>query len=138
LPGSYGQVAVKRTATLTLHSGKYFVDTLELEPGAKVVIDDAAGPVLIYVRRILTVRATLSTTDNHAPNVLLGYFGTNPGVIETQLKAVVIAPNATLQLSPNVPANYSGVFLAQRLELGASSTVTYSLDRKAFSDARCE
>jgi hypothetical protein len=28
---------VKRAATPTLHSGKYFVDTLELEPGAKVV-----------------------------------------------------------------------------------------------------
>jgi hypothetical protein len=47
--GSYGKIKVEDSATLTLSSGSYFAETLELKKGAMLTIHLTDGPVTINV-----------------------------------------------------------------------------------------
>ena len=54
-PGTYGKVKVEKKSTLYLSSGDYFMDELDTDNFAKVVIDVSGGPVNINVVKDLEI-----------------------------------------------------------------------------------
>ncbi|MCB9509099.1 MAG: T9SS type A sorting domain-containing protein [Deferribacteres bacterium] len=54
-PGTYGKVKVEKKSTLYLTSGDYFMDELDTDNFAKVVIDVSGGPVNINVVKDLEI-----------------------------------------------------------------------------------
>jgi len=72
-PGRYGVVSVASRATLTLAAGTYFLDSLDLEPSAKISLSQDGGPVIVYVRTSLIFRGAIgATAAGVAPDILLG------------------------------------------------------------------
>src|SRR6185312_12160612 len=68
-------VTVYSGATLSLAAGTYFMDSLDIEPQARLAVDTRAGNVLVYVRSGLTYRgSTVYTGPNN--RLLLAYLGT--------------------------------------------------------------
>lgn len=65
--------------------------------GGQLSIDDAAGPVILYVRSNLFVRGPITRTAGAARPAsafLLGYFGTNTAFMEVPYRGSMIAPLA--------------------------------------------
>lgn len=121
-PGAYAQVSVASRSTLTLASGIYYFDSLDLEPSARVVLQ---GQVVIYVRTALTDRGAFRGSGGAFPRLLIGYFGTAAASIEAPFTGTLIAPNALLRLA-NVPGvAHRGVFFGKQVELQTSVTVEF-------------
>jgi hypothetical protein len=124
-PGAYGSVTVFQNATLTLSTGTYYFDTLQLESGAHVVLNQTSGPVVIYVRTTLILRGDIkAATSGAAPDLLLVYLGTVSASAEVPFAGTLIAPNARLFLGSVTPG-HTGAFFAKNLEVGAHTKVTF-------------
>ncbi len=116
--GSYGQVSVKQGAELRLTSGEYYFDTFYLEPGARLVLDDSAGPVLIYVRTDWVYRGT-QVGPLEQGNLFVAYTGVRDAFIESTLRAEVLAPRAKLVFGGQT--TYQGLFFANDIEVRAGN-----------------
>lgn len=121
-PGSYGSVSVGR-AHLTLRSGTYYFQSLELDRDATWSIDATAGPVFVYVRDRLEVRVT-PTGSTGADVLLIGYFGDDSVRLTASLDAMVVAPNAKLSLGSGHARAFRGRYFARDLELEPNVTLT--------------
>jgi hypothetical protein len=123
-PGSYGPASIK--GELRLVSGSYYFTSLGLEPGARLRLDQSTGPVLVHVKSGLTYRGAVTTADGAAPNLLIGYFGSDSAFFEAPLQGAVIAPLGTIVLGP-VPAGkaFVGTFFGRNLEIRADTSIRY-------------
>jgi hypothetical protein len=116
-PGSYGEVLLKNNTKVVLSSGTYYMNSLDLEPGSTLQLNQAAGAVTIYVRSSIIYRSSITAQGGAQPKLVLGYFGSNAAFLESALTGAVVAPNANLvlgQASPN--AVYTGSFFAKSVE----------------------
>ena len=103
-PGAYAEVEVKRSATLQLRAGEYFMDRLETLLGSKIEIN---GKVAVLKKRGKQLR--LTRNDDHGGDwVVLS--ATPPSAIENQNKGVRIlaftapaAPQLKLSVSMQRP-----------------------------------
>lgn len=123
-PGRYGTFQVFAGAKLNLTAGTYFLDTLDLEPGGKLILNQDAGPVLLYVRTSVIYRGAVSTTSGVAPDLLFGYFGTADLSIEAPFVGTIVAPTAKIILR-TVTGGHTGAFFGANIEVSSSATVTY-------------
>ena len=123
-PGAYNTITVHSRSTLTLSSGTYYVKTVAIEPQATLRLNQANGPVFIYVQDSITHRGSITTTTNALPNLLIGYSGTTPFHVEGHLHATVVAPNAQVSLRSTAPAQYSGSFFAKQLDAQPGVVIT--------------
>jgi hypothetical protein len=124
-PGAYRQLNIK--GTLRVHSGVYTVDTLLLESGGQLLLDQAAGPVVFYVRSSLTHRGTLVVQGGSAPpSLFIGYLGTQTAFLEAAFQGAVLAPNAQVVLGTDRGGIHRGAFFARRLEVRAGAQVIYA------------
>ena len=124
-PGAYGNVQVFQNATLTLSTGTYYFDALQLESGAHVVLNQTSGPVVIYVRTTLILRGDIkASTSGAAPDLLLVYLGTASASAEVPFSGTLLAPNSRLFLGSVTPG-HTGAFFAKNLEVGAHTKVTF-------------
>lgn len=123
-PGSFGNVTLKSNAQLYLESGVYYFQKLWLEPGAKILLDDSEGPVVIYVSNTLLSRGNILALDGE-PNVLIAYFGNQDVYLESDLTASVIAPSAKVVLGSGGPRQFFGAFFAREVEIRSGVTVHY-------------
>jgi hypothetical protein len=123
-PGSYGAVQVFSNATLTLLAGTYYVDTLQLEPQSHVILDQAAGPVVIYVRTTVQLRGDLRASSGGAPDLLVVHLGTSDVSAEVPFSGAIVAPNARVFLG-SVSPGHVGAFFAKNIEVGPHTTVTF-------------
>lgn len=127
-PGSYGAVVLKSNTTLTLSTGTYFMDSLDIEPGAILRLNQTAGAVLIHVHTSLVYRSAITVQGGGQPDVLLAYFGTAATFLEAPLTGAVIAPNATLTIGPTIGgAAYVGTFFAKSIETRPDTTFQFAL-----------
>ncbi|HKY39917.1 MAG TPA: hypothetical protein VJN18_28470 [Polyangiaceae bacterium] len=94
-PDSYGAVRVKPRSTLGLSTGTYFMESLAVEPQARLQVDATDGPIILVVRNSLTFRGSLIGAEPES--VLITYAGTSAVAIEGSLGATIVAPNATLR-----------------------------------------
>lgn len=119
-PGAWGSVTVR--GEVRLSSGTYFLDSLMLESTGKLVIDQAAGPVTIYVRTALTYRGSASVVGGAFPNLFVGYFGTQDAFIESGFRGGIVAPSGKLVLG-DLRGAQEGRFFAKSVELRARARV---------------
>jgi hypothetical protein len=124
VPGAYGSVSAHSGAVLKLSTGTYYFDSLGLEPQAVIELDQAAGPVSIYVKSQLTFRGSARGTGGATPALIVGYFGTGTAQLEASFTGTVIAPNGTLRLA-TTPAGHRGVFFGKKVVVEANTQVTY-------------
>lgn len=124
-PGSYAQVSVKSRSTLSLRTGTYYLATLTLEPDARLLLDDAAGPVTIYIQSAFTDRGSISSTRGATvdPRLLVGYFGQSSAFLESVFRGTVIAPNGEVVLGSSSPMVFRGAFFAKSLLVRPGITV---------------
>jgi hypothetical protein len=103
-PGSYGTVQVNG-GTLTLGPGTYFIDTLNLNSGTNLTLNNAS---FIYVKSSLAFRTHVTGT---AQNLLMVYFGTTGAAIESTFLGTFVAPNASIRIgvggTPHVGALFA-------------------------------
>jgi serine protease len=96
-PGSYAAVLVNSRATLSLRAGTYYMDSLTVEPQARLSVNTQDGPVVVYVRQGLTFRGTTAFTG---PNdrLLIAYSGTLAPALDKSFDGTLVAPNASVRL----------------------------------------
>jgi hypothetical protein len=94
--------------TLTLGPGTYFIDTLNLNSGTNLTLNNASAPIFIYVRSALAFRTRMTGTPQ---NLMLVYFGTTSTAIEATFLGTFVAPNASVRLgvggTPHVGALFA-------------------------------
>jgi uncharacterized protein (TIGR03382 family) len=117
-PGSYGDVAVKTNAKLTISTGTYFFTSLDLEPGSKLNLDQANGPVLLYVHNSIIDRGQIASFSGAPGGFVLGYAGTSTFFVQSPfLAGTVIAPNADVVIASLGAAAFRGELFAKDIEV---------------------
>jgi uncharacterized repeat protein (TIGR01451 family) len=113
--GSYPDTFVNTGGTLVLSSGDYFFASFTSNSNSVVRINDAAGPVRIYVANHLNYRGPFARSDGSTPLMMIGYNGTNTAVLEAVFSGTVVAPRGTLEMGTTLVREFRGVFAAQNL-----------------------
>lgn len=111
-PGSYGQLVVKsRSQVELLQSGIYFFTSFDLEPQASLKLDNANGPIYIFVQGgQLIYRGAFIKQNASLYNVLLGYAGTTDLAIEQPFSGTILAPNAKINLATTAAGHFGSFF----------------------------
>lgn len=135
-PGAYGNISVPPAATLTLSTGTYYFTSLTLLLGSTVSLNQASGPVIVYVASSLlpvTLQAPIVAVGGAHPDLLLVYLGPLPIVAAAQFDGAIVAPSAALALNlildPRTlqPVPHIGFFAAQSVELELNAQVEYRI-----------
>jgi hypothetical protein len=132
-PGSYAAVTVYSRARLRLTAGRYFFTSLDLEPLARLEVDESAGPVVIFVKSSLIYRGSIVTPANVLATIFLGYTGTQAVTLEAPFNGTFVAPNASLMLGVDTSIQFRGQYVAKTFELRPDSVIT--CDTSASNDA---
>ncbi len=128
-PGSYSSIAVDAGGAVTLQAGSYFLTNLTVSAGASVSLDQANGPVVVYVSGAITINATLKSLTGDPPNLLIGYLGTNTvtvGASGAPFNGALVAPFTQLSLL-QASAAHAGFFAARDISIAALAKVQYVL-----------
>ncbi|MEO8902975.1 MAG: hypothetical protein ABI488_13015 [Polyangiaceae bacterium] len=127
VPGKvYGSISVKTNATLFLPAGTFTIGSLDIEPSAKLVLQDT-GPISVFVKDSIVWRGVLSTTSGKPADWLFGYLGTQSVVLEAAFNGLFVGPNTSLAigtLTKPVPP-FSGQFFAKDIEVRPDAVIGY-------------
>jgi hypothetical protein len=127
-PGSYGLVFVPTGGTLVLTTGTYFIQNLNLAPLSTMDLDQATGPVQLYVTSTFIDQGQVVPATGLARSFLLGYTGTLPLNLLTPFPGgTVVAPNAHVVIAA-LPqsASFTGELFAQGIDVAPNATVICS------------
>ena len=125
-PGSYFNVNIQQSPTVTLTTGTYYIDSLTLESNATIRSNSSAGPIYIYVRTALNSHGQWSA--DVPENVFIGFFGTNQQVtFDNSLAGTLVAPNVRVRLGSKP---HTGSVFAKEVELSPDAVLTF----KPFSN----
>src|SRR5690606_20898008 len=69
-PGGYGDVSVQAASKLQLSAGTYTFESLDLEPGTTLTLDNAAGGISVFVRGAFQLKVAPTYTAPNKFNVL--------------------------------------------------------------------
>ncbi|HEY3497934.1 MAG TPA: hypothetical protein VGK73_24715, partial [Polyangiaceae bacterium] len=119
-PGRYGRVQLQPGAKLQLRTGDYYFQALPaIEPGSQVELNDAEGPVRLFVAEVFNFRGSVvSTRAGEHPNLLLGVLGAGTVRLESAFHGTLWATNATVVLNTlNGTARHAGAFYAKNMEI---------------------
>lgn len=133
-PGRYGTVRVLAGATLSLKTGAYFIDHLRLEAGSRLVLNQDAGPILLYVRSTIRLSGEIRSTRGTPPDALVAYRGRGAVNLDAPFDGMIVAPFALLQLS-SVPGGHAGAFFARKIRVASGTTVTFRAPHAILSAA---
>jgi DNA-binding protein YbaB len=122
-PGYYNKLHPKQNAQVFLSSGKYYFNEVLLEPGSKVWLDAAGGPIVIWVKNGFTYRGAFLATGGGFPRVFVGYLGTSMAVVESQLKGTLAAPNAKISVS--TVQSHEGAFHGKDVEVQPDTQICH-------------
>jgi hypothetical protein len=122
VPGSFGAVTLNPGSGLYLASGDYYFQSLNVQPQSALVLDNAGGPVRIYVKSSLVFSGIAVGSSGAPPQFLLAYLGTTAAPLQSAFDGTLVAPNAKITL-PSVA--HTGAFYARELEVQAGAKVTY-------------
>jgi hypothetical protein len=121
--GNYDDVTVGSFGRLRLSTGTYYFDSLELDPGAELVLDDALGPVIVYVRERLKFQGGVRSLSGLHPNLLLGYFASAPTELGGAFRGLLIAPEANVTVLAGL--EHQGAIFADGVELDANARLRF-------------
>jgi hypothetical protein len=105
---------------LSLGAGTYFFESLSVQPGAQLVL---SGVVVVYVHSSMTFHGSVVASVGGAPQLLLGYFGSQSLVVDAAFSGTLIAPNAPVTLADS--AVFRGVLLAHDIAIQPSATIAF-------------
>lgn len=111
-PGQYDTVEAHSGGTLTLSTGTYYLTNFDVDPLSTVVLDQAKGPVIIYVSAILDLDGAFSVLGGGNPDLLIVNIGTLPFLVGSVYNGALVAPFTTMTLKA-VPQVYTGYFAAK-------------------------
>jgi hypothetical protein len=114
-PGSYRNVTVNTGGTLNLSTGDYFFLGLTLNSGGTVRVNDAAGPVRVFIMNSLAYRTSFVHQNGTLADVFVGYVGTQSSTIEAPYLGTFIAPNASIQMGTSSVHEIRGRFATRTL-----------------------
>src|SRR5690606_19494611 len=97
-PGHYANIAVQGQSTLKLRAGTYYLESLKVEPGCHLNIDNSQGAVLIFIRGELSLKVTPSYISPEKFNTLFAVTDTGPVTIDANVRGTIVAPKATLNI----------------------------------------
>lgn len=125
-PGNYGKI-VANGQFMTLRSGDYFVNELQIEPSAHVQFDTQQGPVRIFIRDSFMHKGTfLGDSDS----VFVAYLGTGDIHLEGRFRGTLVAPDALVDIqSLNVASgqvSHAGAVYARAIELHQGAVFAHS------------
>jgi hypothetical protein len=123
-PGKHGNVTLNSQSTLTLQTGTYYLTSLIMQSASTVRLEQASGPVVIYVTNGLTLRGTFVPVTGTAPDLLVAHLGTTPVIVETPFNGALLAPFTSLTFRSLATA-HTGFFFAKNTVLDAGAKVTY-------------
>lgn len=126
-PGAYGSTSISPLSTALLRAGHYHFDSLMLEEGGVLRIDNTAGPVYVWVRNQLVLSGFIEEYYLGA-NVFIGYSGVSSPIIKSSLNVTLVAPSAELVV-PNTEQPHRGAFFARSIRVEPGATIR----RGAFS-----
>lgn len=124
-PGAYGHVSVKSRARLVLRNGDYALQSLIVEPQAILELDDALGPVRIFVDNSITFRGVIRTKSGQPPALLLVQLGSQSvALLDASFRGTFLAPSAELTLGPGGQP-HEGAFFARSILVRPDTQVIY-------------
>jgi DNA-binding protein YbaB len=122
-PGAYGNVVVK--GTLTVRSGTYTFESLDLESQGTLVVDSRSGRVIIHVHGGNLIFRARQTSVSGQANFFLGYYGTNMVVMGAAFTGTLVAPTALVNLNTIAAPGYTGAVFAKDINADPDSTITF-------------
>jgi hypothetical protein len=125
-PGQYGDVTINSGGALTFKSGTYYLRALKIQSNGTLKLDQANGPVIIYVETDqVNLRGAISSLTGAAPDLLIVYLGTLPLFVESLFNGALVAPFTVVTLRA-VTGTHTGFFYAKDLQiLDAHAKVQY-------------
>lgn len=123
LPGIYEEILVGPDETAQLTRGRYYVERLQVQEGATLTIDNASGPVYVWVSSSLEVLGTVSRlAEEH--NVLWGLESARAPRIVSAFAGVLVAPRAEVRL-PATEQPHRGSFFARSISVEPRAAVEH-------------
>lgn len=98
-PGVYGALELQPGSQLVLHAGVHVFDSARIHPHARLVVEDAAGPVQIYLRGGLLFEGAVQSAYSSIPQLVLVAHGAGPVLVQSPFTGVLIAPRAEIQVA---------------------------------------
>lgn len=129
LPASYtnrGNVNLTGSSSLTLTAGNHYFTSLSLKDSSRLIVDNSAGPVRLFVNGSLSVTGTadLVTGDYSSPPEIYMVSGSGVDISSSQtFHAAVHAPNSPMNLNG---AKLFGQFVVKSISASGSTVIEYS------------
>jgi hypothetical protein len=126
-PAKYLNVSVKSRSTVTLSTGIYeFASLNVLEPQAKLLIDDSAGPVIVYIKTAFIYRGGVQNkaVSGRFPKLLMVYLGTADLWVESPFQGHLFAPNSTAHLRPGT-GQFVGSFWGKNVDTNPDTVLVH-------------
>lgn len=109
-PGNYGALRVASRSTVTLTTGTYYFDTLQLEPDSILEVDTTGGTVVINVRGELTHRGRLISLGSPS-DIIVVMLGTGRAELGDEFDGTLVAPYAEVSIArPRSGAHDAQIF----------------------------
>lgn len=81
-PGAYNDLRVEPGEKLTLSSGRYFFDSIDMD-SSEILIDDSKGPVVVFVGQEMKVVKSKINHDEHARDLQVYFTDEKPDIDPT-------------------------------------------------------
>jgi DNA-binding protein YbaB len=127
-PGAYADVTVNAGATLFLSTGTYFMNSLDIEPNAKISCTSSSGQIVVNIKTGFIFRgAIVEKTGSARPKLFVGMFGTSSVPIEGPFTGTLVALAAPITLATINPTlgAHSGAFYAKDITVNPDNTITH-------------
>jgi len=127
-PGAYADVTVNAGATLFVSTGTYFMNNLDIEPGAIISCTSGSGQVVVNIKTGFIFRGkVVEKTGSARPKLFVGMFGTSSVPIEGPFTGTLVALTAPVTLATINPTlgAHSGAFYAKDLTVNPDNTITH-------------
>lgn len=116
-PGNYGTL-IAEGESITLTSGDYYFNSLQIEPRVRVVVNTDEGPVRVFIRESFMHKGRF---EGAADSIFIAYLGEEDIHIEGRLKGTLVAPRAFVNLQSgnivNSEVSHEGAVFAEAIEL---------------------
>jgi hypothetical protein len=122
-----GRLEVKNAETYVLPPGSYVAEELKVQSDAHLVVDNLAGPVTLYVRRMVEVSTEngIETTSQDPERFALYVAGRDKVKIsnEATVYAVLYAPAAEVEIVGD--GEFYGAFVGRHVKIDGNARVHY-------------
>jgi hypothetical protein len=120
--GAFGTVRIASRARLALTAGTYYVQSLDVEPGAVVRLVQDTGPVVIYVADSVIYRGSFTTSNGAPPDLVLAAVAPTTVFVEAPFDGALLVPGGGIVLRQGA---HAGFFAARDITVDAHAEVRY-------------